>query len=548
MASFCGWFINISIFLMFFFMLFLVFFIFFHFYFHVFFIEWVFLVLKYNFYFNSLLFSIILLIVTLRVMLFSSYYLSGELNFYYYYFILIIFVLRMFSLNFSLNTFRMLLSWDLLGITRFFLVLFYNNWDRNSGSINTVLTNRLGDFFLFVFFSFSYFINFNFFSYIFFLWGPIIFLVLTAFTKSAQFPFRGWLPKAIRAPTPVSSLVHRSTLVTAGLLLLFNFSLMLINYKVIIVIFFVGLLTTFFSSLSAVVEEDIKKVVALSTLSQIGFSIVTLGLGYFLFSLVHLLSHALFKSCLFMQVGYLIHCSFGQQDGRYYNNLKYIPYFIQVQLLLTLFCLCGLFFYSGLVRKDLILEYFYSNNWYFLVVLLFFFTVYLTFFYRYRLWKIFFLYFSSSFYHYRSSILINFLSLIVSLGSIFFIWWLSLNLLFLPSLFVYIDFYVPLIYLSLFFFIFYFFKKFFISELKTKFLADYLPKLSQFLFLNFKFGELFLYKLSGTAISSLLSFRNFSSYYLLSNSYNSILLIVILLFMFLWDLILLKIFDLQSKD
>lgn len=149
------------------------------------------MVLKYNFYFNSLIFSMILLVVTLSVILFRSYYLSGELNFYYYYFILIMFVLSIFSLNFSLNTFSMLLSWDLLGITSFFLVLFYNNWDSNRGSINTVLTNRLGDFFLFVFFSFSYFINFNFFSYMFFLWGPLIFLVLTAFTKSAQFPFSG---------------------------------------------------------------------------------------------------------------------------------------------------------------------------------------------------------------------------------------------------------------------------------------------------------------------------------------------------------------------
>jgi NADH:ubiquinone oxidoreductase subunit 5 (subunit L)/multisubunit Na+/H+ antiporter MnhA subunit len=151
-------------------------------------------------------------------------------------------------------------------------------------------------------------------------------------------------------------------LVTAGLLLLFNFSYYLLNFKAIILIFFVGLLTTLFSSLRAVVEEDIKKVVALRTLSQIGFSITTFGLGYFLLSLVHLLSHALFKSCLFIQVGYLIHSSFGQQDGRFYNFLKFIPIFIQLQLVLTLFCLCGLFFFRGLVSKDLILEYFYSNN------------------------------------------------------------------------------------------------------------------------------------------------------------------------------------------
>jgi NADH-ubiquinone oxidoreductase chain 5 len=157
------------------------------------------------------------------------------------------------------------------------------------------------------------------------------------------------------------------------------------NYHSINIIFFVGLLTTLFSSFRAVVEEDIKKVVALRTLSQMGFSIATFGLGYYIISLIHLLRHALFKSCLFIQVGYLIHASFGQQDGRFYNFLKYVPTFIQLQLTLTLFCLCGLFFFRGLVRKDLILEYFYSNNWYFFVVLSFFLAVYLTFFYSYRL-------------------------------------------------------------------------------------------------------------------------------------------------------------------
>lgn len=127
-------------------------------------------------------------------------------------------------------------------------------------------------------------------------------------------------------------------------------------------LFFIGLLTTFFSRFTALLEEDIKKVVALSTLSQIGFSIITFGLGFSFLSFIHLLSHALFKSCLFLQVGFLIHCSFGQQDGRFYGFLFFIPYFIQLQLLVTLFCLCGLFFTSGLVRKDFILESFFSSN------------------------------------------------------------------------------------------------------------------------------------------------------------------------------------------
>ena len=187
------------------------------------------------------------------------------------------------------------------------------------------------------------------------------------------------------APTPVRSLVHSRTLVTAGLILLINFSKLILNGSVIILVLLVGIFTIFFSSISALVEEDIKKVVALSTLSQIGFSIVTLGLGISFVSFLHLVSHALFKSCLFIQVGYVIHSNFGQQDGRGYGNNGNLPVFIQLQLLVTLFCLCGLIFSSGIISKDLILELFFFNNYIIFFSLIFFISVFLTFGYRYRL-------------------------------------------------------------------------------------------------------------------------------------------------------------------
>lgn len=348
-------------------------------------LEWDFLGLKFNFYFNSILFSFILFLVTLSVLVFRTYYLNRELNFNYYYFVLLIFVGSIFILNFRNRIFTILLSWDLLGISRFFLVLFYNNWDRCRGAINTALTNRLGDYFIFVFFSGSIFSGYYFLSFRMFSFYLSLILLLTAFTKSAQFPFSSWLPKAIRAPTPVSSLVHRSTLVTAGLILLINFSNLILQKDVISIVLIIGLFTIFFSSITALVEEDLKKVVALSTLSQIGFSILTLGLGLSFVSFIHLVSHALFKSCLFIQVGYIIHCSFGQQDGRNYSNNGNLPNFIQLQLLVTLFCLCGLIFSSGAVRKDLILELFFSNSYIIFFSLIFFVSVFITFGYSYRL-------------------------------------------------------------------------------------------------------------------------------------------------------------------
>lgn len=187
------------------------------------------------------------------------------------------------------------------------------------------------------------------------------------------------------APTPVSSLVHRRTLVTAGLVLLINYSNILLNGYMLFFILILGLFTMFFSRITALVEEDIKKVVALSTLSQMGFSIVTLGVGLGFISFIHLVRHALFKSCLFMQVGYIIHRSYGQQDGRGYGYNGSLPMFMQLQLLVTLFCLCGLIFSSGIVSKDLILEMFFFNNYIIMFGLMFFFTIFLTFGYSYRL-------------------------------------------------------------------------------------------------------------------------------------------------------------------
>lgn len=494
-------------------------------------VDWLFMSLKFKMIFSSFVFSFILLLVTLRVLIFSSYYLDRELNFHYYFLVLMIFVLRIFMLNFSFNSFSILLSWDLLGISRFFLVQFYNNWDSCRGSINTVLTNRLGDYFIFIFFSVTIFSGISFFMFSIVFLSLFFFLLLAAFTKSAQFPFSGWLPKAIRAPTPVSSLVHRSTLVTAGLLLIFNFSFIMFNVSLIIIIFFIGLLTTFFSSLSAVVEEDLKKVVALRTLSQIGFSIFTFGLGVSFISLIHLLSHALFKSCLFIQVGYLIHCSFGQQDGRFYSFLGFTPFFIQLQLLVTLFCLCGLLFTRGLVSKDLILEIFYFNNYYFFVVILFFVTIYITFFYSYRLWKGLFINFSSTVYHFRCSFLINFLSLPLCLFSIFFIWWLNFNLIFIPSIFIYLDFFVPLIYVFLFLFLLYFSLKFLLKEFVYKFLADFLPKVSIYFIKNLKFVDLFFYNLSQKIIGLLIILNNFNLFFLYRNFFNSVVFLVFILFL-----------------
>ena len=494
------------------------------------FFSWEFLSVKLNLSFRSLSFSLILLLVTLSVLLFSSYYLYGEINFNYYYIVLLVFVSRMFFLIFRNRIFTILLIWDLLGISRFFLVLFYNNWDRCRGAINTALTNRLGDFFLFVFFSSSIFSSYYFLRLSIFISLSFFFVVVASFTKRAQFPFRSWLPKAMRAPTPVSSLVHRRTLVTAGLVLLINFSSSLLNSNLRRIILFAGIFTILFSRISALVEEDLKKVVALSTLSQIGFSILTLGLGLSFISLLHLLRHALFKRCLFIQVGYIIHRSFGQQDGRGYRNIGNFPKFIQIQLLITLFCLCGLFFSRGAVSKDFILELCFSNFFIMIFSLIFFISVFLTFFYSYRLWKRFFSIFSRRVINFSDRKLINFLSLVLVFSSISFIWWINLNLLSLPRLFLYTDFFMPLLFLLFFFCAVYFVLKFITKEFFYKFLVDFLALCVGHNSVNMKFSDLFLNRLNSKGVS-LFSFRNFLGGSFLTRKFNSVVLIIFFLFL-----------------
>nr|YP_004927942.1 NADH dehydrogenase subunit 5 [Wellcomia siamensis]ACV96778.1 NADH dehydrogenase subunit 5 [Wellcomia siamensis] len=482
---------NIPIFFCFICFIFLGFFLIFLLYgvFFFLFLDWFFVSLKLNFYLSSLLFSLVLFFVTFSVLIFCSYYMEEEMNLVYFLLMFMVFVLSMFFLNFSSGVFSMLGSWDILGISSFFLGLFYNNWDSCSGAMHPVLTNRLGDFFLFIFFCYFIFSNLIFFLLMFCFVSFWFFLILAGFTKSAQFPFSGWLPKAMSAPTPVSALVHSSTLVTAGLILIMGFDIVFLNNKFNVIILWVGLLTMFFSSFCALFENDMKKIVALSTLSQMGFSMLCFGLGLYFVSLIHLVSHALFKSCLFMQVGVFIHSFFGQQDGRGYNSLGSSLFFIQLQMVITLFCLCGLFFTSGAITKDLILEFFFFG--YELIVMsgLFFFSVFLTFIYSVRLFFSLLYSFNVSCFNLHVSVLMGVFSFILVCFSVFGLWWLSNNVCLLPLVFLYVDFYVSLIFLGVFGFVIFFCFMFFLFELKYKFIVDFISEQFSFMVFNNKFFD-----------------------------------------------------------
>jgi len=294
-------------------------------------------------------FFLLLFVVSSRVLSWSYYYIDREE--YYARFILIVisFVSSIIILIFIGRLVGALIGWDGLGVTSFLLVIYYKNRKSLGSGIITALTNRLGDcFFLLIlgmfFYSYSYF------------YLLVALILITSITKSAQIPFSSWLPSAIAAPTPVSALVHSSTLVTAGVYLLLRFNLFSIEWMLLL-----GSITILIAGVRACTELDIKKIVALSTLSQLGVIIVSLSLYQKNLCFFHLVTHAIFKALLFMCVGISIHTIYGSQDFRSLRNLgKGIFYPIRF-LTISNLALLGFPFVSGFYRKDIIMERFYSS-------------------------------------------------------------------------------------------------------------------------------------------------------------------------------------------
>jgi NADH-ubiquinone oxidoreductase chain 5 len=164
------------------------------------------------------------------------------------------------------------------------------------------------------------------------------------------------LPAAIAAPTPVSALVHSSTLVTAGVYLMIRFNFILLRFPILKYLILVGGLTILMAGIGAIFEIDIKKIIALSTLSQLGVIIIIIGAGFTMLGFFHLVSHAFFKAILFICAGNLIHNFKDYQDIRLISSRSnYLPFTISVFMVAN-FSLCGLPFISGFYSKDLILE------------------------------------------------------------------------------------------------------------------------------------------------------------------------------------------------
>nr|YP_009180579.1 NADH dehydrogenase subunit 5 [Calameuta filiformis]ALM04135.1 NADH dehydrogenase subunit 5 [Calameuta filiformis] len=306
----------------------------------------------------SLLFMSFVLFISSMVLIYSFDYMKEDLYFKRFIMLIMLFVFSMLLMIMSPNLISILLGWDGLGLISYCLVVYYQNVKSYNAAMLTVLMNRFGDTGLMMSLSIMYCMG---------TWNlmmcssvdmfVMMLVCLAAFTKSAQIPFSSWLPAAMAAPTPISSLVHSSTLVTAGVYLIirFNHLLMLMDFSEFILI--LSILTMFMAGLSANWEYDLKKIIALSTLSQLGLMMSILSLGGVNMAFFHLLIHAMFKALLFMCAGVIIHSVKNFQDIRFMGSMSNLMPFTLVCFNVANLSLAGMPFLSGFYSKDLILEH-----------------------------------------------------------------------------------------------------------------------------------------------------------------------------------------------
>nr|UBU97901.1 NADH dehydrogenase subunit 5 [Myrmecophilus sp.] len=310
----------------------------------------------------SLIFIGFVMFISSMVIIYSNGYMMGDLNMNRFIILVLLFVLSMVLMIVSPNLISILLGWDGLGLVSYCLVIYYQNVTSYNAGMLTVLVNRIGDAALLM--SISWMLSYGSWNFFFYIKGFelinmnfITFMVIVAaFTKSAQVPFSSWLPAAMAAPTPVSALVHSSTLVTAGVYLLIRFSSLLAYFDLNVILMMIGGLTTLLTGINASMEFDLKSIIALSTLSQLGLMMGILSMGCNSLAFFHLLSHALFKALLFMCAGNMIHNMMNCQDIRKMGGLiLFMPLTVMCFFVSNL-ALCGMPFLAGFYSKDLILE------------------------------------------------------------------------------------------------------------------------------------------------------------------------------------------------
>jgi len=188
--------------------------------------------------------------------------------------------------------------------------------------------------------------------------------IIGVMAKSAQIGLHTWLPDAMEGPTPVSALIHAATMVTAGVFLLIRISPLLeLTPLILLIIIFLGSLTSFMSGTIGLVQSDLKKVIAYSTCSQLGYMVMICGFSHYYCGLFHLFNHGFFKALLFLSAGSIIHAVNNEQDMRKSGGLKLSLPLSYICVIVGSLSLCGIPFLTGFYSKDLLIELVYTNHY-----------------------------------------------------------------------------------------------------------------------------------------------------------------------------------------
>nr|AWV83400.1 NADH dehydrogenase subunit 5 [Yezoterpnosia vacua] len=338
--------------------------------------------------FMSTLFLSTVMFISSIVIFYSGTYMNNDKNMNRFIYIVMMFVMSMILLIISPNMISLILGWDGLGLVSYCLVIYYQNLNSANAGMLTAIMNRIGD--VGILMSIAWMLNFGSWNFCSFIDKMnmdymIMMVIIAGFTKSAQIPFSSWLPAAMAAPTPVSALVHSSTLVTAGVYLLIRFYSIIINFEYLNMFLLISIMTMIMSGIGANFEFDLKKIIALSTLSQLGIMMSIIMFGYPLLSFFHLIIHALFKASLFLCAGVIIHNFNNNQDIRMMGCLSFQMPLTSTMMNIANLSLCGIPFMSGFYSKDLIIEMMASNNINIIIMMLMYLGIGLTSFYSARL-------------------------------------------------------------------------------------------------------------------------------------------------------------------